>query len=933
VLKSKLASVKSFSLKDVVRLTSFEPVNQKSVKQERVKLERATGQRRLPLLSLLRAGGCVWRVGRQTDRTAGGSGFSGRVAGAVYLLITITMLGSNYPHLLAQQVTTQAPASSDAVSSSSSQSNEPLPDEPGSAQYPVAEVIPQTDDTTAVEIESDTQTKTGTHYVLDGDVVLTYRDRIVKADHMEYDSDTGELTANGHLEASGGINHEDIKASHGTMNLNQQTARFYDVNGSVGMKSTGHAMVYASSNPFLFTGRMVVRTGPQSYEIYDGSLTSCQLPHPDWMLYADKFVVDSQKAKAQNSVFRLMNVPVMFLPYVTHPVDQGQRQSGFMIPVPGYSSTKGFTLGEQIYWAINRSTDLTVGAVYYSLRGWEQSGLFRYRGAGNDFAKARYSGLLDRGIVTDGQYVNQGGQDITASGRHDFDSHTRIAGNLEYLSSYAYRQAFAESFSLAVSSDIVSIAYGVHEDNGYAVSGLVDRYQGLKLAAMPATPTTPATPEEQVRIFHVPSLNFNSTQHELGTTGLLWSLNSSYSGLSRVQPDFATGGLTQRLDLRPELAYPLSFDGWKLMASIGARETVYSRSQLVPHPESGIPVELPASLNRSDFEAGVELRAPVVERDFDSPGVEHLFGHDLRHTIEPEVTYRYVTGINNFLSVLRFDDVDIMSDTNELEYGVTQRLYMRPVKTVPCRERVVRANQQNPNLEEDADNVMTRDTTLEGKSNAPICGSREWISWRLTQKRFFNENFGNAVLDGQRNIFDTTMNFSGIAFLTEPRTVSPIVSRLRVRTSAHLDVEWDFDLDTVEKKFTSNNVLLDVHENNIFGGVSYAWLNAPGQFFTDGVSSPLSKFNQLRLLLGYGSPIKPGLGVAANVGLDLNATNTALVQYGGVQSSYNWDCCGFSVEVRKYALGTVRNETAERFNFTLLNIGTAGNLRKAASLF
>ena len=110
-------------------------------------------------------------------------------------------------------------------------------------------------------------------------------------------------------------------------------------------------------------------------------------------------------------------------------------------------------------------------------------------------------------------------------------------------------------------------------------------------------------------------------------------------------------------------------------------------------------------------------------------------------------------------------------------------------------------------------------------------------------------------------------------------------------------------------------------------------MNAPGRFFTEGVSSSVSNFNQLRLLLGYGSPTKAGLGLAAKVGLDLRAGSLGLVQYGTVQGSYNWDCCGFSVEVTKYELGSVRNETAERFNFTLLNIGTAGNLRRAASLF
>ncbi len=50
--------------------------------------------------------------------------------------------------------------------------------------------------------------------------------------------------------------------------------------------------------------------------------------------------------------------------------------------------------------------------------------------------------------------------------------------------------------------------------------------------------------------------------------------------------------------------------------------------------------------------------------------------------------------------------------------------------------------------------------------------------------------------------------------------------------------------------------------------------------------------------------------------------------------SINWNCCVVSAsKYRKYELGTVRNENAYRFNFTLANIGTAGNLRRAERLF
>jgi LPS-assembly protein len=826
-----------------------------------------------------------------------------RALKAVYLLITITLLGTSHPQLAAQEVTNEAPPAS-------------LPDGPGAVKYPEAKVVPQEDNTTLVEITTvGPQSKTGSLYVLDDEVVIHYREWVVRADHIEYDMDTGDLTAKGHLKVTGGPNNEIISASHGEMNLREQTGRFYDVVGSVGLKNSGKGkqMVYATGNPFLFSGRMVVQTGPRAYEVYDGTVTSCQLPDPDWILSAAKFTVANDKASAKNSVFKLVNIPLLYLPYVTHAVDSESRQSGILIPVVGQSSTKGLILGEQFYWAINRSADLTLGVQYFSKRGWEQSATFRYRGLENNFVRAHYNGLLDRGYYSNGTYVNQGGEDVTASARYDFSKYTRVVGDAEYLSSFAYRQAFTENFNQAVSSDILSYAYGVHQENGYSGMVRMDRYQGLKQTA------TTTMPEEQIRIFHVPSLEAATTEHRIGDGPVLWSLESSFAGLKRVQPSFATTGLTQRFDLHSELVLPLSADGWHFRTSVGARETIYSRSRKTPYT-SPIPVESGSAVNRADFELEADVRAPVLERTFHSTLLDKLFGSEVKHTVAPEVTYRYVTGVDNFENILRFDDVDVVSDTNEIEYGVTQRLFIHPRKSkVPC---VATVAETNGAVDQDAGS----DADQEGNN----CGRREWMSWRLTQKYFFNQTFGGAVIPGRRNIFETTLNLSGIAFLTEPREISPLISRLRMHPSQKVDFEWDFDLDTGAKKFTSNNVLVDVRQGNYFSGLSYARLNAPGRFYTEGVSSSVSDFSQLRFLLGYGGPAKKGLGVAANVGLDLNMTS---VQYAALQTSYNWDCCGFSVEYRKYELGSVRNENAYRFNFTLANIGTAGNLKRAERLF
>lgn len=869
MLKFDLASVKSFSLKRVVRVTHLE--------------RRVLGE--------------------------GGLGYC-RFLRSIYFFITITLVMASHPQLRAQEVTSVAPP---AVQ------QERVPDGPEMVRYPEAKVVADEDGTTPLEITSATQSRVGSKYVLDEDVVLKYKDRVVRADHVEYDSETGDLVATGHLKATGGANHEIITASHGTLNLKTQTGRFYDVTGSVGMKTSGKRMVYVNGNPFLFTGKVVVKTGPQEYEVYGGTVTSCQLPRPDWLLSAGRFSVTEDRATARNSVFRLLNVPLLYLPYVTHPVDSEGRQSGLMLPIIGQSSTKGLVLGEQLYWSINRSMDLTVGAQYYSLRGWEQSATFRYKGLGNDFVTAHYSALLDRGFTPKGgMYTNQGGQDVTFMGRHDFNAQTRVVADVDYLSSYVYREAFTENFNQAVSSDILSTAYGVHSWNGYVGAVRADRYQGLKRVPIGTTPG------QQVRIFHAPSLDFSMTDHRVGTSGLLWSVEASAAGLKRSQPNFVSSGIIERFDLHPQVSYPLSGGGWKLRPAVGFRETVYSRSRnttTLPGP----PIELTSAVNRADFEGTIELRAPVLERVFDSRSIERVLRHDVKHTVEPTATYRYVTGVNNFLSVLRFDDADIVTNTNEMEYGVTQRVYLKPLKTKDCVEPVAGAG--------DAAGMKAAagfDAALPSDTATSKCSGREWISWRLTQKYFFDHKFGGTVVSGRRNIFDTTLNLSGIAFLTEPRDISPLISRLRLRTSERLDVEWDFDLDTGAKKFTSNNVLIDLHEGNKFAGLSYARLNAPGRFYSQGISSATSDFSQLRILLGYGNPVKKGLSVAANAGLDLNLSS---VQYGALQTSYNWNCCGLSVEYRKYELGSVRNENAYRFNFTLANIGTAGNLRRAERLF
>jgi LPS-assembly protein len=854
-----------------------------------------------------------------------------------------------HPQLWAQDVTTYAPVPAQ------------LPVGATQQEYPEAVPAGPAQGGDLVGINSDRQSERNKVYVLDGAVDITYRDRELRADHVEYDANTGDITATGHLVLTGGRNNERIAASHGTFNLKSQTGRFYDVNGTVGMTSPRPgtvAKIYENANPFIFTGKVVVKTGPESYDIFEGSVTSCLLPKPDWLLTANHFAVADGEAKGYHSTFHLVGLPLVWLPYVTHPTDPGQRETGFTIPSAGLSTSKGLTLEEQFYIVLNRSMDLTIGTTYYSEIGWAQDATFRYRGPGLDFVKFHYTGLLDKRDPAG----NQGGEDALLLLRHDFRSDTRLASNVEYLSSYIYREAFTGSFNQAVTSDILSTAYLTHETGGYEFAVLVDRYQGIKLIA------EGSTPEQQVHILHAPTFSVEAAQHRLAGTGLEWSFATSVSGLKRVQPNFASGGVVERVDVHPEVSLPFSLGGWRMVPTAGLEETAYSRSQIPVTAAGHAPQQSTSSLSRSDVQFQFAVRTPALERTFAPTKFTGLLGSEVKHTIEAETTYRVTKGIDNFHDVLRFDATDVVADTDEIEYGVTQRLF-RKRNDKPCvaqEDQAVAASLPDAPDAAELEGGLNPDPTQSvgneqgADASRGSCQSDELISWRLTQKYFLDPNFGGAIVNGRRNIFDTTLSLSGVAFLTEPRDISPLVSRLRLRSSAHTDVEWDFDYDTGAKKFTSSNLFLDLHApNGMFGALSYARLDAPGRFYTEsassatsGVTANISDFNQLRLLLGFGSPVKPGLSLAANTGLDLKSiygetgtttssagvvsTTTvypALLQYATIQANYNWNCCGLSVEYRKFELGSVRNEGSYKFNLTLANIGTAGNLRKAERLF
>ena len=143
-------------------------------------------------------------------------------------------------------------------------------------------------------------------------------------------------------------------------------------------------------------------------------------------------------------------------------------------------------------------------------------------------------------------------------------------------------------------------------------------------------------------------------------------------------------------------------------------------------------------------------------------------------------------------------------------------------------------------------------------------------------------------------------------------------------------MQWQVDYDTKKGRINLSNVFAQYRFGEYFLGGSHAFLQAPGEIFVNNPIPSPDRFNQFRIQAGYGGPSKRGFSTGASVGFD---ANVGFLQYAAFQNAYNWDCCGVSMEYRRFALGSVRNENQFRFAFTLANIGTFGNLRRHERIF
>ena len=251
---------------------------------------------------------------------------------------------------------------------------------------------------------------------------------------------------------------------------------------------------------------------------------------------------------------------------------------------------------------------------------------------------------------------------------------------------------------------------------------------------------------------------------------------------------------------------PITIGGWSFYPEVAVRDTAYTISQT---PQLTGPYVVPTishdPINRKDLEASIDIRPPALERDYELPSLHR----ELRHVIEPELNYRYVGGIGRRPNVLLFDTTDIATNVNEAGFSLTQRFYLRPTGERPCAT-------------DGAENGDDGDAAAKTCPEAP----REWASWQIAQEYFIDPNFGGALIPGRRNVFDSTLDLMAATFLTSPRNIAPISSRIRFDAIDNLRIQWDLDYDTIRGEIAADNLFAGYSFGRTTLGIGHALLNA-----------------------------------------------------------------------------------------------------------
>lgn len=474
-----------------------------------------------------------------------------------------------------------------------------------------------------------------------GDVSICAKQMAVRSDTAEFSRSQKSVKASGDITYQNevvNVNSKNFQASLNNYQVKLEQAK-YKLNQSAGR---GKADLLEVSKESLVV-------------LKEATFTTCPVDDNGWQLSAEKITLSSQEGwgAAHNAAIRINDTPVMYIPYLTFPLDN-RRKTGFLYPRVTSSTKLGIELSAPWYWNIDKDMDATITPRLMTNRGVQLQTEFRYLNEDSQ-------GLIDL------HYMPSDDERPTLNSRHlvhwqhngQYGDNLRAYVDFTQLSDDAYLTDLGSNHQDSTDTQVNQQVEFSYFANNVDAALRVQNFQVLGLH-----PSSYQT---------VPQLELSNRQaYSLGNLKFNWWGEFSHFRNNDAQVDRGT-----RIHIEPSLSLDYSDLAWRFNSELALLQTYYRQHYRDPLVQEDDKINRTLPKFRMHGQLNFEREAKI-------------FSYDGIQTFEPQLQYLYVpykdqSKIAFFDSTRLQDDyyglfrdnrysgLDRIVDANQMTLGATSR--------------------------------------------------------------------------------------------------------------------------------------------------------------------------------------------------------------------------------------------------------------------
>jgi LPS-assembly protein len=473
-----------------------------------------------------------------------------------------------------------------------------------------------------------------------GNVVFVQGKRRGRADRARYSRPQDKLWASGHVKYQSPA--LDVNGTHGHFRLNADHGEFFDTQFKLPQR---HGRGRAAK----------VKLIDSKHDALNGvTYTTCPPGNDAWILHAPTLHIDKQDdiARAYNVYLKFFGVPIFYTPYISIPLSD-KRKSGFLTPMIGESSRRGFDVRVPYYFNLAPNYDATLTPRIMTKRGVDIGAQFRYL-----FPNSH--GQLDLHYLPNDRVRDRD------RALQVFSDSSRIAAGWNFNTSIQH--ASDDYYFDDLGENQQDIARTVLQQRADLTHGSANWYFRTRLQGFQIL--NPHIPQSSSPYRLLPQITLNGHSPGLNPN-LDYNLHTE---LTRFQRSGRINAL--RYDLSPDISYTFGTSGYYLTPKARFDVSRYNLFNAAPDRDKIINRALPL----------LSLDSGLV--------FEKSYSGSLIQTLEPRLYYLYVPYRNqenipifdtrraefNYVELFndnRFNSIDRIGDANQLSYALTTR-FVRP---------------------------------------------------------------------------------------------------------------------------------------------------------------------------------------------------------------------------------------------------------------